>query len=175
MRAVWLWVIAAAVLLALDGSGVSRPELAWLGVIGVAGTAFVVGVVVWTCRVTRYVITDRRVAMAIGLALQGEANIPFPRLRNAAVRRFDDGTGDIALQPDGSLGVGYAILWPHVRPWKLARPEPTLRAVPDVDQVATTLTEAMKEAGVAAGGDDEGRATRSPRVPTVADTLEGAA
>ncbi|MGA2129178.1 MAG: PH domain-containing protein, partial [Xanthobacteraceae bacterium] len=35
------------------------------------------------------------------------------------------------------------VLWPHVRPWHVARPQPMLRAVPDALRVAETLARAM--------------------------------
>ncbi|MFY8152534.1 MAG: PH domain-containing protein, partial [Hyphomicrobiales bacterium] len=36
--------------------------------------------------------------------------------------------------------------WPHARPWRLARPEPTLRAIPDVERVAALQADAFAAA-----------------------------
>jgi hypothetical protein len=42
-------------------------------------------------------------------------------------------------------------LWPHARPWRVSRPEPMLRCVPDAAAVARLLTQAWSEAtGLAA-------------------------
>ena len=140
IRAIWLWVGVAAVGLALWSSGgAGRQEVAWLVLVGAFGSLCVVAVDAWICRSTRYLITDRRIAMRFGLALPGTANIPLEDLRGASIRRFDDGSGDIAVEPQNPLGVGFSVLWPHVRPWRLSRPEPSLRFVPDVDRVGRIL------------------------------------
>lgn len=143
LRGVWLWVGAVALFSAVQRGGIVVPELTWIFLVGVVGTLFVAGAVLWTTRATRYLVTDRRVAMAIGLALPGEANIPLIDLENAAVRRYGDGSGDIALRPKRPVGAGYLILWPHVRPWRIGHPEPTLRALSDVDAVASALKSAV--------------------------------
>ena len=42
-------------------------------------------------------------------------------------------------------------LWPHARPWRVSRPEPMLRCVPDAAGVAQLLSQAWSEAtGIAA-------------------------
>ncbi|MFN5419144.1 MAG: hypothetical protein ACK49Q_00810, partial [Burkholderiales bacterium] len=42
-------------------------------------------------------------------------------------------------------------LWPSVRPWRIAKPEPTLRAVADVQVVAEKLRDAWTQStGLAA-------------------------
>lgn len=140
LRAIWLWV-GAVLLVQLVRQGASMPgqQLVWLGLIGAFGTLCVVLTDLWICRTTRYLITDRRIAMRIGLALPGTANIPLERLDAAAVRRFGDGSGDIALRPEGPIGVGFFVLWPHTRAWRVSHPEPTLRALSNVDEVASLL------------------------------------
>lgn len=144
LKALWVW-IGAILLVSLltGGAGASGPQLAWMGVVALVGTASIVLTDLWICRTTRYLITDRRVAMRMGLALPGTANIPLDALDGASVRRFGDGSGDIALKPDGPLGVGYFILWPHTRPWRVNHPEPTLRALPNVEEVAELLRETI--------------------------------
>ena len=41
--------------------------------------------------------------------------------------------------------LGYALLWPHARPWRLSQPEPMLRAVPEAQDVAAILAEATSK------------------------------
>jgi len=59
------------------------------------------------------------------------------------VTHHRDGTGDIALSVRDEERIGYLILWPHARPWRYARPEPSLRGLGDVDAVASLLSQAL--------------------------------
>jgi hypothetical protein len=99
-----------------------------------------------SARTTVYTITNRRVVMRIGVALPTAINIPFRVIAAADMRVGAAGAGDIPLSVVGSPRMGYANLWPHVRPWHLRDPEPTLRAIPDARRVALLLTEAVRAA-----------------------------
>ena len=112
-------------------------------VIGGAGTvgmlalfAFMVG------RTTVYTITNRRIVLRIGVALNKCINLPLKLVGAAHLRPHRDGFGDISLEMNGRHGLGYAMLWPHARPLKLRIAQPMLRAVPDAQTVASLLTEA---------------------------------
>lgn len=96
-----------------------------------------------TARTTIYTITNRRVAMQIGIALPVTLNIPFRIVEAAGFRANADRTGDIplSLAPDGRIA--YLVLWPHARPWLVSRPEPMLRAVPEARGVAEILARAV--------------------------------
>jgi hypothetical protein len=62
-----------------------------------------------------------------------------------------NGFGDITLALKGADRIGWVHLWPSVRPWRITKPEPTLRAVPDVQTVAAQLRNAwMQNTGLAA-------------------------
>ena len=102
-----------------------------------AGFALMVG------RTTVYTVTDRRVVLRIGVALGITLNLPFTKIDAAALRPYRDGTGDIALRLQGATRIGFATLWPHVRPWRTRPVEPTLRAIRDADRVARLLTDAL--------------------------------
>ena len=113
-----------------------------------AGLALVpfllVGAYAWGInRATTYTITDRRVVIRLGLALPMTINLPFNRIDNAAFRPARDGTGDIALQLAAGNKLAYLVLWPHARPWRLAKAEPMLRAIPDAERVAQLLARAL--------------------------------
>ena len=95
-------------------------------------------------RATVYTITNRRVAMRIGAALTVTLNIPYTQIENAAVSVGKAGCGNIALETKGASKFSYLVLWPHIRSWKLSKPEPTLRAIPDVQSVAQILAKAAK-------------------------------
>lgn len=95
-------------------------------------------------RATVYTITNRRVAMRIGAALTVTLNIPYTQIENAAVSVGKASCGNIALETKGDSKFSYLVLWPHIRSWKISKPEPTLRAIPDVQSVAQILAKAAK-------------------------------
>lgn len=135
-----------------DGGTATQSLIAALWLLPVAGIALglvtVLGLL--TARSTIYAITERRVVMRIGVVLQITFNIPYRIVASAELRAYGDGTGDLPLQLLGDDHLAWLHLWPHVRPWRLARPEPMLRCVPDAMQVAQTLATALAEhAGVA--------------------------
>lgn len=94
-------------------------------------------------RSTTYTLTNRRVVLKIGLALPMTINLPFSQIEAASMRLNGDGTGDVCLQLHASNRIAYLVLWPHARPWRMARPEPMLRAVPDVGRIGELLAEAL--------------------------------
>ena len=101
-------------------------------------------------RTTVYTITDQRVVMRIGIVLSLTFNLPFRRIAGAALRSFGDGLGNITLTLGGSEKIAYVHLWPHARPWRVAKPEPMLCSVPDAARVASVLSQAWSAAtGVA--------------------------
>jgi hypothetical protein len=103
-------------------------------------------------RGTLYTITNRRVVMRYGVALPITINLPFAIVENAALKVHGDGTGDIPLRLNQQERVSYFLLWPNVRSWRAAKPEPMLRSVPDAEAVAQILGNALaaaaKERGV---------------------------
>ena len=99
-----------------------------------------------SARATMYTITNRRVVLRIGIALPVTLNLPFVRLASAAMREDKSGHGDISLELVEPDRLAYLLLWPHVRPWRFSRPQPTLRAIPEVEKVGALLTEAMAQA-----------------------------
>ncbi len=96
------------------------------------------------CRTTIYTITNRRVAMQFGVALPLNLNLPFARVEAAGHRQYRDGTGDIPLQLATEERVAYLLLWPHARPWRVRRPEPMLRCLPDSEEAAGVLAQALE-------------------------------
>jgi hypothetical protein len=46
----------------------------------------------------------------------------------------------------GEDRIGWAHLWPHARPWALRKPQPSLRCLRDVQQVAGLLQSAWTAA-----------------------------
>ena len=117
-------------------------------VFGAAALALV-GLIGWFVqKTTVYTITNRRIAMRIGIALPITLNIPFSKIAAADVKLHDNGSGDISLLPAEDMPLTYFHLWPHVRGLKLKQPEPVLRCVPDARNVSELLVNAMLSAGV---------------------------
>jgi hypothetical protein len=92
---------------------------------------------------TVYTITNRRVAIRMGVALPMTLNVPFTRVDGAAVHRAADGTGDLTLQLARGNRLSYLILWPHARPWRLLKAQPMLRAIPHPERVGQVLARAL--------------------------------
>ena len=105
----------------------------------------------FTARTTVYTVTSKRVVMRLGIVLTVSFNLPFKQIASADVRVLKDGFGDITLALQGSDSIAWVHLWPSVRPWRISKPEPTLRAVPNVQVVSDKLRQAWTQStGLAA-------------------------
>jgi Bacterial PH domain len=96
-------------------------------------------------RTTLYTITTRRVVIRFGIALPMTLQIPFLKIDSADLHVWPGGAGDIALSLQAGQRIAYLVLWPHARPWKVARPAPSLRAIPDAASVAEVLGRALAD------------------------------
>jgi hypothetical protein len=94
-------------------------------------------------RSTVYTVTDQRVVLRFGIALPMTINLPYRKIEAAALRPLANGSGDISLLLNPADKLAYLVLWPHARPWRLKRPEPTLRAIPDAVRVGQLLARAL--------------------------------
>jgi hypothetical protein len=117
-------------------------SVATMGGFALVALALIATIGRMSARTTVYTITDRRVVMRVGIVLTMTFNIPFGRIASAGLRVHADGTGDMPLALAPGEAIGYAHLWPHARPWRIARPEPMLRCVPDALRVGRLLAEA---------------------------------
>ena len=107
--------------------------------VGVAGVALL-HVLAWaTARATIYTLTNKRVVFRIGVALPKCINLPLGVIGAVDANVRKDGTGDLPLHVVGAQRLGYAGLWPHARPWRVAVPQPMLRALPDAASVGALI------------------------------------
>lgn len=120
-------------------------SLAWPLPLALTALASLTALAWMTAHTTVYTLTDKRVVMRIGIVLTLTFNIPLRTLRSAALRSGDGHTGDIVMQLAGPDHIAFLHLWPHVRPWRVARPEPMLRAVADAPRVAALLAQAWSQ------------------------------
>ncbi|MCG5501923.1 photosynthetic complex putative assembly protein PuhB [Ectothiorhodospira lacustris] len=127
--------------------GASIPEA--LGSIALVFTLSVTAVALlyllaWLmARATVYTITNRRIVIRFGVAIQLSVNLPYRVIQSASLKAYSDGTGDISLVLEPSERVSYLIMWPHVRPWRLLTPQPMMRCIPDAKRVAELLGKAI--------------------------------
>lgn len=100
------------------------------------------GLAVLCARTTVYTITDKRVTMRVGIVLNLTFNLPFARIAAAGFRKVGHDAGDIPLTLAGTDQIAFPHLWPHARPWRIAKAEPMLRCVPRGQEVARILAQA---------------------------------
>ena len=143
LLAIWRFAIVSHAGASLAASVSAAMVLVGLGAAAVA----ILGAIAFlVCRTTVYSITSRRVVMRIGVALPITFNLPFTVIGSAALKLNADGTGSIPLSLTGRNKLAYLVIWPHARPWRVARAEPTLRLIPNAATVAQLLSRAVAEA-----------------------------
>lgn len=116
-------------------------------VLGVIAIAILYSIAWFSARTTLYILTETRLIMRIGMAIETRINVPLRHVQAANLRARGSGHGDITLELGGERLLGYVLLWPHVRPWHLHRPQPMLRAVPDAAKVAEMLADSCAAIG----------------------------
>jgi hypothetical protein len=129
----------------IGGEAPSRAFMAVLSVMPIALLAVgILAFLAWlNARTTVYTITNRRVVMRFGAAIPRAINIPFTVIESASIKPLASGDGDIALTLKAPNKTAFLHLWPHARPWRVAAPQPTLRAIAHVQSVAGILSEAI--------------------------------
>lgn len=140
--------LRGSVVLADGGSALDAVRavatLAPLALLGIGLTLLIAWL---SARSTAYTLTNRRVVMRIGIVLTLSLNLPLRRLEAADLKLHTGEHGDISLRLLKPDHIAYLHLWPHARPWRLARPEPTLLCLPGAQAVARRLTDAWQALG----------------------------
>lgn len=95
-----------------------------------------------TASTTVYTLTNQRVVMRLGIVLTVTFNLPLSKIAAADLRMLSGGHGDITLALQGEDRIAWIHLWPSVRPWRITKPEPTLRAVSNAQSLAGELSAA---------------------------------
>ena len=108
------------------------------------GVAFVAFLAWATGRTTLYSVTNQRVVMQYGVAIEATLSLPMRLIRSVAVS--DKAIGDVLITMKPGNKISLARLWPHARPWRITQPEPMLRALPGVAPVAALIARAVAEA-----------------------------
>ena len=124
------------------------------GSIGGAVATFIVGLVAIgilklmaraVAKATIYTLTNRRVVLRIGVAIEKCINLPLTMVGAADLEDRGLGHGDIVLTLMGEKRLSWFLLWPHVSGSKNGNPRQALRAVPEVEKVARLLADASAQ------------------------------
>ncbi|RIA56724.1 photosynthetic complex putative assembly protein PuhB [Dichotomicrobium thermohalophilum] len=115
----------------------------WSLVGGALALAVLYGLAWLFARTTIYTLTNKRIAMHYGVALPMTINIPLRCVDSAGLRVYPRGTGDIPFALKGPDRFAYLHLWPNARPWRYAKAEPMMRAIPDVEDGAQIIARAL--------------------------------
>ena len=118
-------------------AGVLPPALLVAGIL--AGLAFFIA------RTTHYIVTSHRVIIRFGAAIPRAVAIPLRQVASMSVAVRRNGRGDIVLQPKDGRALRFLKLWPHVRPFRFASPEPMLCDIADAGLVATRLARLLAQ------------------------------
>ena len=123
-----------------------------------------------SARTTAYTLTDQRVVMRVGIVLTLTFNLPLKHICAASLQVKGKGFGDIPLALAENTRIAWIHLWPHTRPWRVTRPEPMLRCVPDAASLASLLSQAW----VKATGNHEAlaKSAESIELPSISEPLE---
>lgn len=147
LAAIYIAVVAVwgaqAAYLAGDGAGAvasSAGRVLLAGALGLGLLALIGRMIV---RTTVYSITTERIVMRVGVALPITVTIPLGLVKSADLKLYSDGTGDIPIATMGDTRLGFVPLWPHVRAWRINRPQPTLRCVANAKNVAAQLANVL--------------------------------
>jgi hypothetical protein len=115
----------------------------FIAVLGVAAIATLAGLAYLNARSAVYSITTRRVLVRQGVAVPVTLNLPLQYIEAAGLRLFRDGTGDIAMTIGEAQRIAFLINWPHLKPGRFTRPEPSFRALDDARGAARILSGAL--------------------------------
>jgi hypothetical protein len=106
-------------------------------------------------RTTVYTLTNKRLVLRIGVALNKCINLPLSEIDSANLKMLADGHGNIVLNLKGMPRLGYIMLWPHARSLRFVRPQPMLRAIPEARNVAAMLFKATQKMQAVAPADTQ--------------------
>jgi hypothetical protein len=126
--------------------GAAAAAAAWIALPAALALGLLALLARWTARSACYTLTDRRLVMRIGIVLTVSYNLPLRCIEGAQRHDAGGGCADIALTLERGTRIAWLHLWPHARPWRLARPQPMLRALRDADTFAQRLAEAWSAA-----------------------------
>ncbi|MBV6657788.1 MAG: PH domain-containing protein [Devosiaceae bacterium] len=127
--------------------GIAAGEAFVIALFGAVGLAILYLLAWLVQKTTVYTITNKRLVLRIGVALQKTFNVPFAQIDAIAFKPSTKKQGEtagslsVALKPGTSIA--YLLLWPHARPWKMSHTQPTLRGILNAPKVGALLGDAF--------------------------------
>ncbi len=118
----------------------------WMLALSVVCVGLVYCLAYFTANTTVYTMTNHRIVMRIGIALTLSFNLPYKEIISADFKEKKDGFGNIPFRISPNTKIAYFHLWPHARPFFYNNPEPMLRNIANVKEVAILLTNAWATA-----------------------------
>jgi Bacterial PH domain len=137
-------------------SGDNRTAIA-VATLGAAVIALMAAFAWGVGRTTLYTLTNRRIVMRVGVALNKCINLPLTEIESANLKILGNGHGSIVLSLKGEPRLGYLMLWPHARSLRVMRPQPALRAIPDARTAAQLLFQATQQVQAVAPAEAQSR------------------
>ncbi|MEM8799315.1 MAG: photosynthetic complex putative assembly protein PuhB [Pseudomonadota bacterium] len=114
-----------------------------LGVLGLLACGLLLGLAWAISTTTVYTLTNKRLVIRAGVALSKAINIPFSIVGSAGHKQYRDGSSDLPLMLAGKNRPAYALIWPHVRPFKFTSVQPMIRGINCGESVAPLLASAL--------------------------------
>jgi hypothetical protein len=115
----------------------------WPLMLGTTALIILYGLAWAFARSTVYTLTNRRIVMRFGVAIPMMINVPLDKIESADLAAYGE-FGDIALTLAPGERISYLALWPHARPWHIARVKPMLRGLPNVAVATALLADAVQ-------------------------------
>ncbi|PPQ27837.1 photosynthetic complex putative assembly protein PuhB [Rhodopila globiformis] len=137
-----VWNVAGGIAAATPPGHMALSAL-WLAALGAGAIGLLTIFAALVARTTMYTITTKRVVIRFGIALPMTIQVAYPMIETAAVHAWSNGAGDVAITLMPKQRIGYLIIWPHARPWKLSKAQPAFRCIPDAANVAQILGRAL--------------------------------
>ena len=145
--AAYFLVIGAwqSVVIVHDGGTLAAAGMSalWYGGLFAAAMLLLYGYAWLVARSTIYTVTNKRVVFRFGMALPMIVNLPLNQIEAADMRSRSGDVSDIAITTRGKGRPPYVMMWPHVRPWKLRPPQPSLRCVRNGKLAAKAIAGAL--------------------------------
>jgi hypothetical protein len=114
-----------------------------VAVMALLACGILAGLAYATARTTLYTLTSKRLLLKIGIALPAYINLPLKHIDSASYAATGTGCGTICFRTAGETRLAYLLLWPHARAWHITKPQPALRDIPHVENVAAIITRAL--------------------------------
>lgn len=118
--------------------------VSWVLILGLGGIALLFLLAWQFRRASCYTLTNKRILFQFGAALPMSMNIPLTKVASVDLKLRRDGSGDIPIKVIDSKRVPFVMLWPHIRPWRVTSPEPSMVSVPDAAAVAAKFADALR-------------------------------